>query len=158
TTTLTQHQLAPPGFLVVERAMTRLPIDPLLAARMLPWLAGLASVVLFAAVARRYLERRAVPIAVVLFAFADYLLYYSTEAKPYAIDVALTLVALLLAARPAPALAAPRPLAALAIFGVVAPWFSYPIVFVLAGVGLWLIADRARHRRWGEALAILAMA
>ena len=55
---------------------------------------------LFRSIARRYLTPCAVPIAVGLFALADWMLYYSVEMKQYSGDVVLTLVALLLAAGP----------------------------------------------------------
>jgi hypothetical protein len=53
--------------------------------------------VLMPLVARRYVQRRAVPIATALFALAEYLLYYSAEIKQYSCDVMFTLLALLLA-------------------------------------------------------------
>ncbi len=71
------------------------------AARLIPLVCGIASMFLMRSVARRYLTPRAVPIAVGLFALDDWLLYYSAEIKQYSSDVALTLVALLLAAAPA---------------------------------------------------------
>ena len=67
-TTLTENQLAPPGFLVVERLMVRLPLPVVPAARLVPFLCGIASMFLMRSVARRYLTPRAVPIAVGLFA------------------------------------------------------------------------------------------
>ena len=100
-TTLTEDQLAPPGFLVVERIMVRLPFPKVWAARLIPLLCGIASMFLMRSVARRYLSPRAVPIAVGLFALDDWLLYYSAEIKQYCSDIALTLVALLLASAPA---------------------------------------------------------
>ena len=54
-TTLTEYQLAPPGFLVLERMMVRLPGNDVLAARLFPLACGLASMFLFRSTARRYL-------------------------------------------------------------------------------------------------------
>ena len=42
TTRLTEYQLAPPGFLVVERMMVRLPFDHVWAARLIPFVCGVA--------------------------------------------------------------------------------------------------------------------
>ena len=88
---LEQDQMAPPGFLVLERLMVRLPLDVSAAARLLPLLCGVASVFLMRSVARRYLDRRAVPVAVALFALGDHLLYYSAEIKQYSCDLVLAL-------------------------------------------------------------------
>ncbi|HKI18795.1 MAG TPA: glycosyltransferase family 39 protein, partial [Isosphaeraceae bacterium] len=162
-TILTEEQLAPPGFLVIERMMVRLPLEIKLAGRLVPFVCGLVSMFLFRSVGRRYLTTRAVPIAVGLFALADWMLYYSVEMKQYSGDVALTLVALLLAARPAsgsegwPAELSRRWLLALASLGVIGVWFSYPLALVLAGVGTYLIAEAALRRDWKKALALVAM-
>ena len=99
-TILTHDQLAAPAFLVVERIMVRLPFDTCASARFIPLLCGIASMFLMRSVARRYLLPLGVPIAVGLFAFNDWLVYYASEIKQYSSDVALTLAAFLLAADP----------------------------------------------------------
>ncbi len=50
--------------------------------------------------ARRYLDRRAVPLAVGLLALGDHLLYYSAEIKQYSCDLVMALAALLLGRTP----------------------------------------------------------
>ncbi len=162
-TTMTEEQLAPPGFLVIERLMVRLPIDVKLAGRLVPFLCGVASMFLFPLVGRRYLRKLAVPVAVGLFALADWLLYYSAEMKQYSGDLVLTLAALLLAAGPAdqaatwPATMSRRWRLALAGFGVVCVWFSYPLALVLAGVGTYLILEAAFRRDWNRAATFAVM-
>ncbi len=158
-TRLTQHQLAPPAFLVVERLMVRLPMDPVLAARFVPLLCAIASVFAFRSVARRYLDRAAVPLATGLFALADYLLYYASEIKQYSTEVLLTLVAFRLAAEPlsSPDALTPRRIAALTAFGALGIWFAFPLVMVLAGVGTCLLVTLARARQWRKGLAVSAM-
>ena len=133
--------MAPPGFLVVERLMVRLPLGVKAAGRLFPLVCGLVSVFLMRGAARRYLDRHAVPIAVGLFALGDHLLYYSSEIKQYSCDLMLALAALLLAAPQPPATLSRRRLAVLAVFGLIAPWFSFPVVFMLAGVGLHLLVS-----------------
>ena len=58
TTTLSQFQIAPPGFLVVERLMVRLPLPVVPAGRLVPLLCSLASMVLMRSVARRFITPR----------------------------------------------------------------------------------------------------
>jgi hypothetical protein len=154
TTTLTEFQIAPPGFLIVERFMVRLPLQVVPAARLLPLVCSLASMGLIYAVARRYIAPRAVPLAVGLFALNDWLLYYAAEIKQYSSDVALALVALLLvegrSSEPG-RLLPPRPFL-LAVFGVLGVWFSYTLAFILAGVGTYLIAEAVVCKQWNRAL------
>lgn len=169
-TTLTEFQLAPPGFLAIERMLVRLPGNDVLAARAFPLALGIASLFLFRATARRFLMPDAVPIAMGLFALSDWLIYYSSEIKQYSCDLVLTLAALLLAAGPAPpeAQAGPeesralstRRLVSLGAFGAVGVWFSYPLAFVLAGVGAYLfaIAVMGRDRRGALGLSAVGLA
>lgn len=161
-TTLTEYQLAPPGFLAIERMLVRLPGPDVLAARSFPLVCGLASLFLFRTAARRFVAAHAVPIAVGLFALSDWLIYYSAEMKQYSCDLALTLVALLLAAGPGEPGASdsasliPRRLLGLGIFGAVGVWFSYPLAFVLAGVGTYLFATAIIRRDRRGALGLVA--
>lgn len=173
-TRLTENQLAPPGFLVLERLAVRLPVDPVLAARALPLACGIATMFLFRAMARRFVAPLAVPIAVGLFALSDWLIYYSSEMKQYSCDLALTMVALLLAAGPAPGEPAGlagseaidgarresstvRRLLVLGAFGAVGVWFSYPLVMVLAAVGTYAFAVAVSRRDTREALGLVAV-
>ena len=131
-TTLTENQLAPPGFLAVERIMVRLPLPITPAGRLVPLLCGIASMFLMRSVARRYVTPRR-PDRGGAFRPRHWLLYYSAEIKQYSGDVALTLVALLLAA--GPAAVSPRRVRLLAGFGVVGVWFSHPLALVLGRRG-----------------------
>ena len=149
-TILSHDQLAAPAYLVVERFLVRLPFDTVQSARFTSLLCGIASMFLMRWVARRYLLPFGVPIAVGLFAFNDWLVYYASELKQYSTDVALTLAAFLLAARPAeePLVMSRRRLLALAAFGATGVWFSHPLAFVLASVGSYLVASSMLRRQW----------
>ncbi len=156
-TTLVEFQLAPPGFLVIERMVVRLPGSDMMAGRMVALVFGIASLFLFRSVARRLLLPAAVPMAMGLFALSDWLIYYSAEIKQYSCDLALGLAALLLTLRagPAPERANVRGLVALAAFGAAGVWFSHPLVLVLAAVGTYLLGG-AVIRRDPRGIVILA--
>jgi hypothetical protein len=154
---LENDQMAPPAFLVIERLLLRLPLSIEAAGRLFPLCCGVASVVLMRSVARRYVDRWAVPIAVGLFALGDHLLYYSAEIKQYSCDLMLGLAALLLAAPRPPEEMPPRRFLALAAFGLLAPWFSFSVVFMLAAVGSHLIVRELRVKDWGKAAGTAAV-
>jgi hypothetical protein len=166
-TRLTENQLAPPGFLVLERMVVRLPVDRVMMARFFPLACGVASLFLFRAAARRFLLPYAVPIAVGLFAMSDWLVYYTAELKQCSCDLSLTLVALLLAAGRAPGAASTglhvsppmtaRRLVALGVFGAIGIWFSYPLAFVLAAVGSYLLAVAVIRRDARGVLGLVAV-
>ena len=63
------------------------------ALRLIPFLASCLALVLFASLCRRVLDPRAAALAVGLFAVSDRLLFHACEAKPYAVDVLVAVVA-----------------------------------------------------------------
>jgi hypothetical protein len=154
---LVDDQMAPPGFLVIERLLLRLPLSEMAAGRLFPLFCGVATVFLFRAVANRYLDRWAVPIAVALFAMADHLLYYSAEIKQYSCDLMLCLVTLLLAAPSPRDSSSTRRSRALQFFGLVAPWFSFTVVFPLAVAGLHQIVTELQAKHWKQAARTCAI-
>ena len=133
---LMNNQLAAPGFLVAAWTSVRLLGDNPHAMRLVPLLGGIAGLFLFVAVARRCLAPRAVFPAVVMFAASNDLIYFASEVKQYATDVASALACLLLGLT-----VGSRPLTAarsalLATCGASIVWFSHPSIFVLASVGV----------------------
>ncbi len=113
--------------------------DSEFALRLPSLLFGLLSLALFAKLISQLLEPRAQTCALLLFAVADKLIYYSTELKPYAGDVAFALMILLIGLR----LMKTRPTmvgtVGAAVAGAIAVWWSLPSLFVCAGVGATLI-------------------
>ncbi len=133
------HQGAPLGFLMLEKTVMRFLGSGEMALRLIPLVAGIASLFLFAAAARRLVAPEAVPIAVGLFSICGPLIYYSSEAKQYSSDVAVTLVLLLAASRMSVGENTATRAVALSIIAGLAIWFSQPAAFVVAAIGIvWL--------------------
>ena len=139
---LISSQLAPPGFLILEWVGFRAVSNPEYGARLVPLIASLLALGLFLLVTRRILPARAVPLGVALFATADDLIYFAAEAKQYSSDVtaalAATLIGLTLGTGPLSA----RRVVLLAGAGALLVWFSHPVAFVLAAVGVTGLANR----------------
>jgi hypothetical protein len=138
-------QLAPPGFLLIQRTLTRVLGTGELALRSFPFATGLLTLPLFVALARRILDRRAVLLAAMLAAVSYGLVFYAAHLKQYSTDTlastALVFWALALERRGWPA----RGSLALGLTGAATVWVSQPAIFVLAGITLsagWL----RRHR------------
>jgi len=142
---LDYHQGAPLGFLLAEKYAIRLFGPTELSLRLLPLLAGLASMFLFYKVAKDILRPAAVPVAMGLFAIAPPLVYYASEVKQYSTDVAVALVLYSIALPRKPAEWSSVRILVFGLFGSVAIWLSHPSVFVLAGIGTIVIID-AWHR------------
>jgi hypothetical protein len=149
-------QVAPPGFLLLVKAAERVFGGSELALRLVPLLCGLASLSLFCSLARRRLRPGAAPLAGLLFAIAEPLVYYSTEVKQYSGEVAIELALWSLASRLEEEPVRRGRFVMLGLAGAAALFFSYTAVFVLGGIGLaWLVGTwpaRGRRHLAGPAL------
>jgi hypothetical protein len=152
-------QLIPLGFLAGEVLLYESLGPDELSLRLLSFLAALASLVCFRKLSRTVMEEFVSRDALLgllpvgIFAVSYYLIRYGGELKPYSLDVLLACVFLWLGAesiRRGPENLA-RTLLAPALLIAPATWFSYPVVFVGAGMSLSLLPSMARSgaaRAW----------
>lgn len=157
---LDHDMVAPIGFLLGERAVGQSIGFGEAALRLLPFLAGLAALFLFARLAVRRLGRLAALVAVGILAASYYPVRHAAEVKPYAFDLLAAAVLVPLAwrllddgtgARRAPLRATGRSWLAFGAASAIAVWFSYPAVFVAGGALLVLVARSVTRRRPGAA-------
>jgi len=121
-------QITPPGFLLAQWISVSTLGTSGRVLRLAPLLASLASLPLFAQLARRVLRDDTLVVAAIwLFACNRALVTYAAQAKPYAWDVTIA-IALMLAIDC-------RPLVSGAL-GAVLVWCSYPAVIVLAALAI----------------------
>jgi hypothetical protein len=154
---LSYDQAAPDVFLLVEKAATTLFGSSEYALRLFPLLCGLASVPLFAILARSLLRPAASVLATLLFAAAAGPVYYASEVKQYSGDLAATVILLLLA----PNFLGPRLTrrrgAAVALGGTAAILISHPSVFVSGTVALVATVRWTVRRERPDAWALTAL-
>ena len=139
-------QLAPWGFLAVEKALFGLFGRNELGLRLLPFLSSLLSLVLFERLSRWVVRGAAVPIAVGGFALGTGLIDYAGQLKQYSTDIAAAVGILLLAAAIQESGLTPRRALVAGLSGLLACAFSQPVVFLLAGAGLSLVFLAATKR------------
>ena len=144
---LWNDQLAPMGFLIVERTMAVVIGGRNYVLRSLPMAAGVASLFLFDRLARRLLPRHGALVALALFSFSDDAIYYSSEFKPYALDMLFGLAITLLTVDTMGRSASARRAIWMTVLLTVSPWFSFASAFVIAGCGLALVLDAILSRR-----------
>jgi hypothetical protein len=137
---LSYDQGAPLGYLLLVKSVVTVGGSSEFALRAPSLLAGVAALLVFVTLARRYLDRTEALVACALFCVAPGLVYYAAEAKQYAMDVLVATALLYLGLRLQESWSG-RAVAALAAGGAVAIWLSYPSVFVLGTVGV-LVAAR----------------
>ncbi|NJN67221.1 MAG: hypothetical protein HC884_11180 [Chloroflexaceae bacterium] len=151
---LAYDQGAPIGFLLLQKLATCIFGPHPYALRLVPLLCGIASLFLFAIIARHYLRPGAAPVAVGLVAVAYPLVYYASEIKQYSSDVVLTLLLHLFAidtmkrSTPVSVSLSWHWAGLFALIGAVVLWFSHPVVFTLAGIGITLGIDAGLKKDW----------
>ncbi|HEV8062564.1 MAG TPA: hypothetical protein VGP68_21975, partial [Gemmataceae bacterium] len=145
----------PPLFLWLERAIRLLLGDSVFSLRLLPFAASCAALVMLAITARRRLLPAAAPIAVLLFACSRSLLWHASEAKPYAIDVALAALLPMLACGPLRNWSLEHRLIFFALLAPVVVMLSFPGCFLIGGVVLSLLPEVCLSRRQLPWLAFL---
>ncbi len=157
------YQIVPPGFLWGEWLVARCLGAGEWSLRLIPYLAGVASLLWFRRFCRGVSSSRTTLLAVAMLAASFYPVRHSTEVKPYAIDLlvslALTAIGWAVYRRPESVRCWPA-LIATAVAGV---WCSYPAVFPAGAVAM-LLGTRvlaARSARggawWSVYCASLAM-
>ena len=153
---LKNAQLAPPGFLALERLIAQTLGNSSLALRLVPLISGILAVLIFQKIAKRLLEPRAATAALALFALGYDPIYYSVELKQYSSDLAISLAclwsALLVMDR-----TTPRRMLGLGTLAVFAPWFSHPAAFTITGLGLGLLSYKAIDGNRKEFLKVAAI-
>lgn len=149
---LLYHQIVPLGFMWADLAMVKLLGISEWTLRLLPFVSGIAGLLLFWRFARQNFGRATALLAVGMLASAYYPIRHAVEVKPYATDL---LISLLLSMSAWSVFR--RPERAERWFGVtiltgLAVWCSYPAAFVGGGVGL-LLAHIAWQQKSRSAFA-----
>lgn len=156
---LDYQQGAPVGFLLLQKLAVLLAGPGEYGLRLVPLLAGMATLLFGWLLARRWLGPDGGLVALGLLALCDPLVSFAAEAKQYGLDACVTVVLLWAGVR-AFQDGGRRDFALLAVLGSLLLWFSHPAAFVLAGVGAMLAvpAFRARDRAALFRLAAVAAA
>lgn len=157
---LDYDQVAPIGWLLLEKLFYGLPVPPEYSLRLLSLITGLAGLVLFRTLAFRAFGGLAALAAVVMYAGSPVIIRYASEVKPYGVDAFVSVVLLLIAFDLLRRDRSPwLELAGLWLAGLVGVALSFPVVYTLASVGVLLFAKRLLERRWPEvaALAVIGL-
>lgn len=143
---LDDKQVAPIGFLFMERLFVLMLGKNEFSLRIFPLLGFLASIPLFYGLAKRLAEDHIIAMmATSMFGITLSLLDYSAEVKQYSTDVLFTL--LILHAALSLELRRNRSLAVLALVGSISIWFSNVAVVSLFVAGLYLLHSETYRRK-----------
>jgi hypothetical protein len=142
-------QVAPRGFLFIEKLAVLAFGENELALRLFPLLCSIAGLLLFARLASRVLAGWAPPFAVMLYAIGLPFIFYGAVVKQYGIDATATIMLLLLALDLRERDLSTTRLLFYGAAGFAIVWFSQASVFVMTGIGIaigveWLLTREHR--------------
>ena len=138
---LDYDQVAPIGFLWIEKFFVNLLGNNEYVLRLFPLIAGMVSLFIFAIIARRYLENLGRVIAILLFSTLSSIVYYSTEVKQYSTDILISLLLCYLLAPYGRKELTTCQTIIKSILVVIFLWLSHPAIFILAAMGLVELAN-----------------
>ncbi|MEW6241634.1 MAG: glycosyltransferase family 39 protein, partial [Chloroflexota bacterium] len=144
---LEYDQQAAIGFLWLQKVSVLIIGNNEYALRLVPFIAGCIALWLMYLIGRR-LPASIGLTALALFAFSYPLVYYTSEAKQYIVDVAIALGLLALFLHFDQRGLRLRDNLVFGLVGAGAIWFSHPAIFTLAGIGLVLLIKALRKKSW----------
>lgn len=145
TESLDYAQGAPLGFLFIVKSIVNIAGNKESTLRFFSFITGIASVFLFYRLSKRVISQKGGLIGLGLFSILTPLVYYASEVKPYASDVAIYLLLLLVTLRYLDN-KSNKNLFILTVTGLIALVMSYPAIFMIAGVGVCLLINAAIER------------
>lgn len=158
TRSLDDYQFAPMGFLFAQKASVTLLGPTEYAHRLFPFVCSLFALFFFWRLCVRCLKGNALVIAVCLFALSAPLLSYAAQGKKYTIDAAVATLLLWLAVPCVLGEAKWGHWVALLVVGAVSLGFSFPAIFVLAGIGMALGIKALTDRDWSRTPLLILVA
>jgi hypothetical protein len=128
-------QVAPPGFLLLQKAVVLTVGSSEYALRLLPLLCGIAALLIFARLAHYLLDDWAAPFAAGMFALGAPFVFLASQMKQYSGDILASVVVLAAAAWMRQQPGDIRRSVTVGLVGGVAVFFSQPACFIVAGIG-----------------------
>jgi Dolichyl-phosphate-mannose-protein mannosyltransferase len=146
---LLYDQMAPVGFLLIEKTAVGYFGASEYVLRLAPLIAGILSIFLIWKLSYKLFGERIALTALAIFSLSHYAIYYSAEFKPYSLDIMMALVLYLATAYALEKWNTQRWLL-LTVAGILGVWMSYPASFILAGIGLCTGIQFIQRRQWAD--------
>ena len=143
-------QIAPPGYLLLEKLTGGLGGYSEASLRVVSLVCGIVALALFIVLARSWLSGWGRVAAIALFSLSGPLIYHSSEAKQYEAAVLVTILLLVIAFRWRTQWSPVRALAA-GVLGMIGILLASTAIFVLVGAFGVLALDFLFTRRWRQA-------
>lgn len=147
--------MLPLGFLLLEKFLVTLVDFREPVFRFFPCLCGVAGIFLFRKLLKMVTGQRVMLMALAFFVFSNLLIFYSSELKQYSSDVLFTILVLICHRHALKYSMDDRSSTRLSAAGIIALFFSQPVILVLCGVALVQVVVYLRRRQSREAFRYL---
>lgn len=154
-TPLDYGQNAPLLFLMLERLSVQILGKSEYALRLPSLIFGIASIILFYQVLKRYTQSNVVLFSLCFFAISDPLIYYSSEVKQYSCDLAVFLLIYLIIHQFQADKISWKKTITLAIISASLIWISFTSIFVLFSGLICLIIFNFKSKNWQNLFKLL---
>lgn len=145
--TLDFQQKAPIGYLLAVKLCTMVFGPREMGLRLFPLLCGIASLLVFLPVVRKFLGNRGIVVAMGILSLAPPLVYHSVEAKQYGVELLGTILLLYSYCRYKDRTDM-RSMILWGLWGAIIAWFSYSSVFIMAGMALTIALKCLAEKQW----------
>ncbi len=148
-------QAAPIGFLYIEKLCVNIFGNNEYALRIFPLFAGILALFLFYKILKIIGDYKITLWGLTFFVLNDYLIYFSSEVKPYSSDVFFSLLLIFLLLITIRDNLKISTMIIYEIVGAITIWFSFPAIFVLSGTGIVLLIHIIENKDYKALLIII---
>ena len=152
---LDHSQMAPFGFLSVQKLFMLLFGGSEYIFRLAPFLSSIAAVIIFHAIAKKVMDQNGTFIATLMFAICPSLIRYSAEGKQYMFDVLVLLLGIFIAIKAIEKNWSLKHIILFSLFGSISIWFSHPSVFVIGAIGITGGIFLLQQKRYSQLLLMI---
>lgn len=150
---LLHNQIAPAGFLLIEKLAVEYFGDSEYILRLYPFIAGMLSVFLIYKLAFKVFGAWVGLTALTIFSISHWAIYYAAEVKQYSSDMMVALILYITVAYAVDRWSVQRWLL-LTIVGMFGVWLSHPVAFILAGIGVCKGVKFLTRQQWSNVFRI----
>ncbi|MCC5929838.1 MAG: glycosyltransferase family 39 protein [Cyclobacteriaceae bacterium] len=141
-------QIAPMGFLYLQKITIELFGYDERIYRLWPLLFGILSMFFFYKLLQKLANPVVTTISLAIFVFSYKLIYYSSELKQYSLELMVAIIFYFLILDEKITQFSSKRLLWIGLYGAIAVWFSFSIVFVMVTVGLWILFELIRQKQF----------
>lgn len=143
---LLYRQVTPQFFLIIEKSAHLIFGDSEYSMRFFPLIFGVVSIFIFNEITKIYLDKYSRTLALFLFSIIPTLIYYSSEAKQYSLEVLMTLLIVLQSIKVLKKGFTKQSIFLLSVYGVIAAWSTHIFILVFLGIATSLILNFFREK------------